>query len=512
MPFCREPRRSPIIRPVSSTTAAIRRTRLLRLAAAPGVAGGIALVAALLVALIVAARFSVPLFLAFGIGLLLTLALVGYRHPRGALLAVVFTPILDRYFVTLLVPDALHGVTNYLSEALLLVVATSIGIRAWQGGRLVAALRHPTLAIVAAFALLAGVSAVINGVPPLIALAGIAFTVDAVVLFVLPRTIPVDAAYARVAMLAFVAMATVAALLALGQVHLHADLLGMASVTGAFSEGRRVAAFLVNPNMLGVILAMAIPLPLLATVRADQGRQRVVAGITTFVLTLALLYTFSRGAWLGLGAAVVVISLLVDRRAVLAMLLLAVVAYGTAVVVPRHMLQAEPGDSGFDLGAATIGRVDALGDGTDMRVQYATNGLPIILDHPVLGAGPGRYGGAVAWRFGSPLYDRYTDGAVPRDRTVDNFWLHLTAESGILGALLFAAAVAAAVGGALAAARRLDGWPRILAAGAAAIGIVVGVDSLTEMLLEGNTTAFAAWFFLGVASVLTAGAVAGEAQ
>jgi hypothetical protein len=37
------------------------------------------------------------------------------------------------------------------------------------------------------------------------------------------------------------------------------------------------------------------------------------------------------------------------------------------------------------------------------------------------------------------------------------------------------------------------------------MAIVVAVDSLTEMLLEGNTTSFATWFFLGLASALVAG-------
>ena len=114
----------------------------------------------------------------------------------------------------------------------------------------------------------------------------------------------------------------------------------------------------------------------------------------------------------------------------------------------------------------------------------------------------GRYGGAVAWRFGTPLYDEYTDGAVPRERTVDNFWLHLLVEFGVLGTLLFATAIGIALRRSLAAARRTAGWERILIAGGAAIAIVIAVDSIAEMLLEGNTTAFAVWFFLGLASVL----------
>ena len=61
--------------------------------------------------------------------------------------------------------------------------------------------------------------------------------------------------------------------------------------------------------------------------------------------------------------------------------------------------------------------------------------------------------------------------------------------------------------------RRMDGWPRLMLASAAAIAIIVSIDSLAEMLLEGNTTSFATWFFLGAASVIgSAGAEAPDAQ
>jgi O-antigen ligase len=477
-------------------------TRRLSLANPTVVA--LVVLAGLLVVLVVASRIDERLFYAIGAGILAVLGYLSYRHPRAMLAAVVFTPIVDRYLVSLLIPQSLHGVTNYVSEALLLLVAVSIGVRAWRDGTLLPALRHPVVAFVAAFALVGGISAVVNGVPPLIAVAGIGFTIEAVALFALPRMIGFSLPQARVIFLAFSGMALVAAVLALAQVLLHADFLGLQSFTGRFEEGRRVAAFLVNPNMLGAVLAMGIPVPLLATIRADQRRARLGYAIVTFILTLALLYTFSRGAWLGLALAGIVIGIAVDWRALVTLILFGAIAYASALVLPRHVLEADPGDAGFDLGAATVGRLETIAEGTDLRVHFMRNAAPIIVDHPVIGAGPGRYGGAVAWRFGTPLYDEYTDGAVPRGRTVDNFWLHLLVEFGVLGALLLATAIGIALRQSLAAAHRAAGWERILIAGGAAVAIVIAVDSIAEMLLEGNTTSFAVWFFLGVASVLAA--------
>lgn len=498
-----DPERSAIIRPVSIPSAdgllGARRPPLTN----PTVVALVALVA-LLGVLVVASRIDDRLFYAVGAGILAALGYLSYRHPRPMLAAVVFTPIVDRYLVSLLIPQSLHGVTNYLSEALLLLVALSIGVRALRDGSLLPALRHPVIAFVAAFAVVGGISALVNGVPPLIAMAGIGFTIEAVALFALPRMIGFSLPQARTVFLAFTAMALVAAILALGQVLLHADFLGLQSFTGRFEEGRRVAAFLVNPNMLGAVLAMGIPVPLLATIRAEGRRSRLGYAIVTFILTLALLYTFSRGAWLGLALAGIVIGIVVDWRALVTLVLFGAIAYASALVLPRHVLEADPGDAGFDLGAATVGRLETISEGTDLRVLFIRNAAPIVVDHPVIGAGPGRYGGAVAWRFGTPLYAEYTDGAVPRGRTVDNFWLHLLVEFGVLGTLLFATAIGIAVRRSLAAARRAAGWDRILIAGGAAVAIVISVDSIAEMLLEGNTTSFAVWFFLGLASVLAA--------
>jgi O-antigen ligase len=430
---------------------------------------------------------------------------------RVALVAVIFVPIFDRYLVSLLVPPDLRSATNLLSELALLLVAIGIGLWAWRGGRLLTALRHPVIGLLAAFAAAGLASATLNGVPPVIAVAGIGFTIEAAVLFALARMIGFDAGQARLAGIGFMVMALVLAFLALAQVLLAADFAGLQSFTGRFSEGHRVAAFLVNPNMLGAVLALAIPVPLLAAVRA-RGRRRLLYGAAVFVLTLALLYTFSRGAWLGLALAAVVVGLVFEWRALAVLALVGLLAFGAALVLPRHVLDPESADVEFDLLSATVGRLETLSEGSDLRILFVENALPIIGDHPVLGAGPGRYGGAVAWRFGSPLYEEYTHGSVPEGRTVDNFWLHLLAEAGLLGTFLFAAALVVAMWGALATARRRAGWARVISGAAAAMAIVIGVDSLTEMLLEGNTTAFPTWFFLGVASALSMGPAGGDAS
>jgi O-antigen ligase len=498
-------RRSPIIRPVSTYTLGIGRVGLGRVSISRSTLRLLGLVSLLLAALVMTSHVATSLFYVVAAGLLALLAYLSYRSPRVMLIAVVFMPIVDRYLVSLLIaPGELQNLTHYTSEALLLLVSVSIGVRGLMDGSLWPALRHPVVALLVAFAAVGAFSAVVNGVPPVIAAAGIGFTIEASVLFVLPRVIGFRPRHAAVAAIGFTAVATLAAVLALGQVIIHPNFLGLESFAGRFAEGQRVAAFLVNPNMLGAVVAMGVPFPAILTIRADRPAFRWLALGITFVLVLALFYSFSRGAWLGLALGMLVVGIAVEARALLVLIAVGAMAFGSALVIPHHIVTA--GDTGFDLGGATLGRFDSLEGGSDLRVLFIRNATPIILDHPIIGVGPGRYGGAVARDFGTPLSTEYTDGSVPLDRTVDNFWLHLVVEFGVLGALLLAGALGLAIWELIAAARHMSGLPRALLGAFAAVGILLVVDSLAEMLLEGNTTSFTLWFFLGVGSAIVSAA------
>jgi O-antigen ligase len=460
----------------------------------------------------IAARLSPPAFAVLGALLLVLLGYASYRAPRLMLVVAATTPLVDRYIYALLVPPRFATVTSFFSESLLLVVGLVILFRGVQTRRLGPALRHPATPIVVLFGLVGIISALVNHVPPVVAAGGLLFTVDAIVLFFLPRVVGFDAVQGRVAISVLVGVAIIAAVLAVGQVILAPNILGLATSFGRFGEGQRVGAFLEgSPNMLGALLATALPFPLFAIAPTTARRPRLALIGVVFVLSLALLYTFSRGAWLGLAVAGLVMGLWLDRRAVLVLVAMAALVYGLGHVLPRNLLLtpqeqelAAPAEGGFefDLGEATFGRVDAISEGSDLRVLFINNAAPIIADHPIVGAGPGRYGGAIAARFGSPLYDEYRAGSVPLHRTVDNYWLHLTVEFGILGVLMMLGLIGVIVTELALAARRSAGMARAILAGAAAAAIVLTVDSLAEMLLEGNTMSFPLWFVLGVGSAI----------
>ena len=478
--------------------------RRVRGAGMPLVIGALALL--LVWAATVAARTSPTLFVVIGGALLLLVTAAAVRWPRTALLLVVLSPVLDRYVVADMLPAQLATAAHYASEAMLLSVAIVLGVRAWMAGRLVAAFRHPVTMALIAFTAVAAVSALLNGVPPVVALAGVVFTIDAAALFFLPRLVGFSLRQSIVAVGAIGVVVLLAAVLAIGQALLNPRLLGMVPVRGRYGEELRLASIFGDPNVFGAFLVTAVPFALIAAVRLPDRRLRWLAGAIAFVLLLALWLSFSRGAWIALVLGVATMLALVDRRALLLGALAGVLSFGTAVYMPRNLLV--PRTPAPDIVGSTVDRVGQVGIGGDLRTLFVLNAMPIIRDHPLLGVGPGRYGGAVAHTYGTPIYAEY--GTVPlfwnpAQRTVDNFWLHLLVETGVLGLATFLAAAMIPGLRILGAARRADGWRRIVFGGIAAATAAMAVSSVTTMLLEANSIGFAFWFLLGVGSLLVAG-------
>ena len=303
---------------------------------------------------------------------------------------------------------------------------------------------------------------------------------------------------------AFLALIVAGALVAVAQAILSPNLLGLTALTGRFGELYRLAAIFGDPNTFAAFLSAAIPFALFGATGLWTLRGRRIALGAGFLLLLALWLSYSRGGWLGAIGGFVIGGLLVDRRAVAVGVLVAVIAFATAVVLPRDLL-GPTGEKRPDVVGSTIGRVETVSAGGDLRVLFMVNALPILADHPILGVGPGMYGGAAADLFGTPVYARYgTDRlfSSPTQRTVDDFWLHLLVETGLLGLLTYWAMILAALTPIVRSARRAAGGRRVALAGIAVAAICLAFNSLTTMLLEANSVAFAFWFLLGIGTQL----------
>jgi O-antigen ligase len=448
-----------------------------------------------------AAYLSTAAFLIAGFALLGLLGLASVRWPRVMLIVLVLSPALvDLYAGERLLPEEFRSVSRFFSEALLVLMTLAL---AWVGARrgtLVTALRHPFTGAVAVFGAISVASAIVNAVPPAVAVAGLLFTLDAAILFYLPRMVGYSQEDAQRAMWAIAGVVALTSLLAIGQALLSPDLLGVTPVAGMSGEGVRFGSLVRNPNILGTLIGMALPFTLFSLVRMPRDRRWWTTFGMAFALVLALLLTYSRGSWLGVAVGFGVVVLIIDRRALVAFGVVVVLAYVAAVVMPKGILAG--GSPSYDPFATTVNRFNAVGDGRDLRTLFIVNALPIVADHPILGVGPGRYGGAAASVFGSPVHVRYgTDLLLTNQQTADNFWLHMGVEGGVLGFSAFLAMIGTALIQPIRALRGASGSRFSVPAGVVSATAVVCVATVTTMLLEGNTAAFLFWFLLGIGSM-----------
>ena len=456
------------------------------------------------------AHVSIPLF-AVAEGLFVgQVALAALRWPRAALVGVVLSPVLDRYFAPGLLPPSAISLARLLSEALLLAVGAAVVAQAARRGTLRSALDHPTVRLAVAFFTIAALSAIVNGVPPAQAAAGIGVTLDAVLLFVMARVVGFGARQGLVAIGALLALVVAAAVVTIGQAVLTPHLFGLSALQGRFGELYRLAAFLGDPNTLAAFLSAAIPFALFGSSTLVTTWGRRIALVTALVLLTALWLSFSRGGWFGVVLGFIVAGFLIDQRALRVGLLVMAVTLVAALVMPRNLLCPSCANE-LDLLGSTFGRFDTIGKGSDLRTLFIRNAVPIVRDHPLLGVGPGRYGGAAADIFGTPIYKQYgTDRLLvdPAQRTVDDFWLHLLVEAGIIGAAIFVAMILAALLPIVRGARAASSGLHVALAGTAGAVISLSLNALTTMLLEANSVAFLFWVMLGIGSQLAVPAVA----
>jgi O-antigen ligase len=457
--------------------------------------------AVLAVALVVIGRTSVPAFvILLAIGAVVT-ALAARRWPLGTLVIASLATLADPIIVPALFPDGFDPSPIGLSEPMLAAAGAVILTTAIRRHTFVGAVRDRVFLLAALFVAAAVASAVINGVPPLVAVLGIVVTIDALAAFAASRMIDVDSHRAGYAIGAVVAAVLLAALVGIAQAVIDPRIFGLVPFIGQFGEGLRIGSFLGNPNMLASVIGLVVPFALFASGSGD--RLRWPARVALYVLMLALLLTYSRGGWLSVGLGATLGAVFLQWRTLPVLAVAIALAWGTVAVLPRA--GAAPNDPAGGIVGSTFDRFAHLGDGDDLRARFLRDGLPIVADHPLLGVGPGRYGGAVAAIVPSPVYEAYGTGLFGY-RTVHDFWLHLAGETGLIGLTIFLGLIAALVIRFIRAARSVSGAAFVVLAGAATMLVVASLNSVTEMIFEGNMPSVLVWLVAGLASSLVPGA------
>ena len=170
----------------------------------------------------------------------------------------------------------------------------------------------------------------------------------------------------------------------------------------------RAVSFFTNPNYLSVYLLLLIPIALgLITVSSLPVCKRFFAAVVFTACSVALLFTMSRGAWLGITTALILFSVIKDRRF---LVLLLVIVLLVLLAAPPEVISR----------MKTIISIKSNMD----RIKLWSSTIEMIKDHPVLGVGIGNF---------RPVYAEYASGKLMIH--THNIFLQFTVELGIAGLL-----------------------------------------------------------------------------
>lgn len=276
-----------------------------------------------------------------------------------------------------------------------------------------------------------------------------------------------------------------------------AQLAGYDPLWSSLYEGTIFATF-GNRNELGAYLALALPLAAAAAAMpAPARRDRLAAAVAVPLIGLALLLTFSRGAYLGAALALAVVLVLGrrwgrDRRTMRALgagaLALVVAITAVAFVPPVRELA----DRVVDRALTSVDRVDPS---VEDRFDLWTVAVAMVVDHPVTGIGPEMYPVA---------YPDYAARLLPPDRQLrpgfvaespHNVPLAIAVAAGIPALLAYLVLVGAVLWLGVRAAVRSSGPDRVLLAGlVAALCARLATDLFTTADVAGTWTA---WLLMG---------------
>lgn len=233
--------------------------------------------------------------------------------------------------------------------------------------------------------------------------------------FVLTRLIENDKDF-KVLYFTMCAMATAIALHGIYQYIVKAPMPAQWVAQAEAGVRTRVYSIIGSPNVMGAFLVMTAPMLAACAYYAKKLWVKCVMWGITGLLCLATLFTFSRGAWFGLTIAVVVFSILVDRK----LLLIAGIAIlGVIFCVPEISNRI----------AFLFTSDFAAANSSGGRGERWEIGLSLWRPNKLFGFGLGRYGGAIA------MQNQEIEGL--SYYYMDNYYLKTLTEMGLLGLISY---------------------------------------------------------------------------
>lgn len=186
-----------------------------------------------------------------------------------------------------------------------------------------------------------------------------------------------------------------------------------------FSEiETRVYSTFGNPNVFGEYLIMVIPIALALLFTKQSAKKRFAALCIAGISGIALIFTWSRGAWLGFGISMILFFLLLSRRTM-------IVYMGGIMCLPFALPY---------LPSSIVTRFTSIGNLADTSTNYRVSiwkaAVRMIYDHPLSGIGIGEGAFAI-------MYQNYSLSGIEAAPHSHMLYLQIWIETGLVGLVVF---------------------------------------------------------------------------
>ena len=181
----------------------------------------------------------------------------------------------------------------------------------------------------------------------------------------------------------------------------------------------RIFSTLQNPNLLAGFLVVVMSLAVGQGLYTEKVGNKLLLFVLVAVLGICLVLTYSRGAWLSIVVVAAICGRFYNRKVLWLFLIIPVIAFFCHdAVMERVMSIFNPTDTSSTL-----------------RIALWESTIAMILDKPMFGTGWGAY-----WLV-YPEYDFFLNNPAARIVHAHNMYLHIAAEIGIPGLLVFLAII-----------------------------------------------------------------------
>lgn len=237
----------------------------------------------------------------------------------------------------------------------------------------------------------------------------------------------------------------------------------------------RVYSIIGSPNILGSLMVLLIPVSVSLVYFEKKLLKKVLFSLIALSMVACLVFTSSRGAWVGFVIAIVVFALIADRKLLIPLFVCSLVVL---LFVP----------SVRDRISYMLSPQYIASSQTGGRLGRAAQGIELLKQNLLMGVGFGRFGGAVA-----------INNKIPNAFYSDNYYLKVVVETGILGLSAFLLMLYNVVAWSLRAIHSLKESPyRYLCQGILSGLCGVMVHCLFENIFEYTAMTVYFWMLVGI--------------